>query len=99
VTQYRHWSDDNVIGNAAQILLKHGAHLCQVNQKRETAAQVWKRENGDLKDLPDWLQEEKFKKLACQCARVITSQNVPYEESDLPASLHHFIEAHRYPSY
>jgi len=100
-TQYRRWLviDDKVVGNAARILLEYGAHLCQVNHKRETAAQVWKRENGDLQDLPEWLYEEKFKKLACQCARVITSQSVPYEESDLPACLHRFIEAHRYPSY
>jgi len=85
--------DDDVIGSAARLLLKYGAHLCKVNRKKETAIQVWKRENGYLNDLPDWLREEKVKNLSCQCARIITSQNIPYE-STLPATLHLFVEAH-----
>ena len=88
--------DDDVIGSAARLLLKYGAHHCKVNRERETAAQLWKRENGNLNDrLPDWLREEKVKKLQCHCARVITSQNVPFDEDELPANLHSFIEAHR----
>ena len=97
-SQYRRWLavDDKVVGNAAQILLNNGAHLCKVNRGTETVADFWRRVNGDLNhDLPEWLREEKFPILSCQSARVIASQNVPYDEDELPVNLHSFIEAHR----
>ena len=98
--QHRHFLDieAEVVGNAARLLLNHGADLCKVNKKRKTAADVWKQENGGLKDLPNWLREEEVKKLKCQSAKVITSQNIPYEEDELPANLHLLVEAHRHPS-
>jgi len=97
-TQYQRWLfiDDKIVGNAARILFGYGAHLCKVNRERETAADVWRRVNGDLNHaLPDWLREENVPKLSCQSARVITSQNVPYNDFKLPAILHPFVEAHR----
>jgi len=96
-TQYRRLSgiDDEVVGSAARLLLKYGAHLCKVNLMGYTAAHIWRGENYNLKDLPDWLREEKVKKLSCQCARVITSQNISLKGSKLSATLLNFVDAHR----
>jgi len=81
----------------ARLLLTSDAHLDMVNKEGMTPADLWlkkSKENGDWRDLPDWLQEG-VANLKCLCSRVIRRHRLPYNDGAIvPVVLIPFVSLH-----